>query len=134
MTIRSTKAILRLALALGSVLAVVAVRSASASAPEFTGTWLGSTDVPDVGSVQVTLVVKKTDAGYSAAISDSALIIAQDTEARDLKVDGDTMSFWFPLASGETVSTQLTIAGDTLSGGWQHESGQTGSLRFERKK
>ena len=129
-----TKTTLRLALTLGFLFTIVALGPASASAPDFAGTWIGATDVPDVGSVQVTLVVKKTETAYAATLSDSASLIATDTEARELKVDGETISFWFPLASGETVSTQLTIAGDTLSGSWQHEYGQTGSLRFERKR
>jgi len=111
-----------------------ALSAAAAPAPNFAGTWIGRTDVPDVGPDQVTLIVKKVEAGYAATISDSAAVIADNTAARDLKVNGETISFWFPLASGETVSVQLTITGDALSGAWTHESGQTGSLTFERQK
>jgi hypothetical protein len=106
----------------------------SASAVNLAGTWVGSTDVPDVGSDQVVLVIEKDGTGYRAIVSDSAALIAKDTPARDLKLDGDTLSFWFPLADGPTVAIQLTVSGDTMSGGWQHEGGQTGSLSFERKK
>ena len=116
------------------VLAAVCSLASAAAAPDFTGTWLGKTEVPDVGTDEVTLVVKKVGGGYAAAISDSAGMIAQNTEARDVKVEGETIGFWFVLASGESVSIQLTIAGDTLTGGWTHESGSTGSLVFERKK
>ena len=126
------KTTLRLALALALV--SVGALSAAVAAPDFAGTWIGKTDVPDVGADQVTLVIKKTDSGYAATISDSAALIADKTEARDVKVDGETISFWFPLASGETVSVQLKIAGDTMNGGWAHESGSTGSLIFERQK
>jgi len=108
--------------------------AAVAAAPDFTGTWLGSTEVPDVGTDQVTLVVKKAEAGYAVTISDSAQMITPNTEARDVKVDGEAIGFWFALASGESVSVQLKIAGDTLTGGWTHESGSTGALTLERKK
>jgi len=124
------KKTLRLALALATISAL----SAAAAAPTFVGTWIGKTDVPDVGPDQVTLIVKKAGTDYAATLSDSAAVIAENTAARDVKVDGQTISFWFPLASGETVSVQLTITGDTMNGGWTHESGQTGSLTFERQK
>ena len=123
-----------LSVAVALFMALPLAQASASAPPDFSGTWVGATDVPDVGSVQVTLVIKKVEQGYTATISDSASIIAKDTEARDIKVDGDAISFWFPLASGETVSTQLAIAGNTLTGGWTHESGQTGSLRFERTK
>lgn len=124
---------LRLALALNLILTCMPP-AASAAAADFAGTWVAKTDVPDVGSIEVVLTIKTVEAGYSAAISDSAALIAPDTAVRDLKVDGDTLSFWFPLADGATVSIQLKVSGDTMSGGWQHQEGQTGSLNFERKK
>lgn len=124
--------VLRLGLALS--LAFTCVPPAvSADAPDLVGTWVGKTDVPDVGSVDVVLTVRKGEAGYTASVSDSASLIAPDTAVRDLTVDGDTLSFWFPLADGATVSIQLKVSGDTMSGSWQHQEGQTGSLSFERK-
>lgn len=122
-------------LALATSLALTGMFSAaSASSPDLAGTWIGRTDVPDVGSVEVVLVLKKADAGYTATVSDSASLIAPDTAARDLEVEDDTLSFWFPLADGTTVSIRLKVSGDTMSGGWQHQEGETGSLYFERKK
>jgi hypothetical protein len=127
----STVPRLILALAVGLALAF---SPAAASAPDFTGTWLGTTEVPDVGTDQIALVIRKAQAGLAATISDSAQMIAPNTEARDVKVEGEAIAFWFPLASGESVSVQLKIAGDTLTGGWTHESGSTGSMQFARKK
>ncbi len=118
-----------------SLIFTCAIAPVAASAPDFAGTWIGRTDVPDVGTDEITLVVgRKADGAYAATIGDSAQLIAQNTEGRDVKVDGETIAFWFPLASGETVTLQLKIAGDTMTGGWQHESGATGSMQFERKK
>jgi hypothetical protein len=104
------------------------------TAPDFTGAWIGQTDVPDVGPDQITLVIKKAESGYTATISDAAAIIGPETPVRDVKIEGETITFWFPLANGETVSIQLKIEGDTLTGGWVHESGTSGSMVFQRKK
>lgn len=125
--------VVRLGLALSLAFACM-LPAASAEAPDLEGTWIGKTDVPDVGSIDVVLTLKRGEAGYTAAISDSASLIAPDTAARELKVDGDTLSFWFPLADGATVSMQLKVSGDTMSGSWQHQEGQTGALYLERKK
>jgi hypothetical protein len=115
-------------------LAFVLAAATSAIAADLTGTWVGNTDVPDVGTIQVTLVLTKADGGYAGVVSDSASMIAPDTKVQDLKIDGDTLTCWFSLGDGSSVSMSLKIAGDTMTGGWQHSGGGTGSLSMERKK
>lgn len=104
------------------------------AAADLIGTWTGSTDVPDVGAIQVSLVLKQAEGGYAGTISDSASMITPETPVKDLKVDGDALTFWFVLADGTSVSMQLKVEGETMTGGWQHESGATGAMRLERKK
>jgi hypothetical protein len=111
-----------------------ALAASVAVAADPTGTWIGSTEVPDVGTIQVTLVLKKAEGGFAGIVSDSASLIAPETPVKDLKIEGDAITFWFNLADGTSVSMQLKVSGETMTGGWQHESGQTGSMQLERKK
>jgi len=108
--------------------------AAIASAADLTGTWTGNTDAPDIGTIQVTLILKKAEDGYAGTVSDSASLIAPDTPVRDLKVEGDSLTCWFNLADGSTVSMQLKVSGETMTGGWQHSDGGTGAISLERKK
>ena len=112
----------------------IAFAAATAMAADLTGTGVGSTEAPDVGPIQVTLVLKKAEGGYAGTIWDSASLIAPDTPVRDLKVDGDSLTGWFALTDGSTVSVQLKVSGETMTGGWQHSGGGTGALSLERKK
>jgi hypothetical protein len=98
------------------------------------GTWLGKTDVPDVGTVELTMVLAKTETGYKGTISDATGIMDKDTPLSQIKLDGAKLTLQFPLADGAVVALSLKVEGDKMSGEWTHEQGSMGSLAFERKK
>ena len=49
-------------------------------------------------------------------------------------VDGDKLTFQFPLADGNLIVVALKVEGDKMTGSWTHQEGDTGALSFERKK
>jgi hypothetical protein len=104
-------------------------------APDLGGTWIGKTDVPHAGTIEVTLVLKRTDKGYSGTIaSDNQGVINGDPEIRDVTADGEKLSFAFPLADGTLLFMTLTVAGERMTGHWEHPSGSTGAVELVKKK
>jgi len=100
----------------------------------FGGTWLGKTEVPGSGVDELTLVLKKDKGAYSGTVVDSLLMIAPDTPLQNVKVEGNVITFTFPLTDGAMISCTLTLAGETMTGDWTHPEGSTGTLTFEKKK
>ena len=43
---------------------------------DINGTWIGTTEVPEQGTDQVTMVLKKAENGYTGTIADSLAMIA----------------------------------------------------------
>jgi hypothetical protein len=106
----------------------------SAQAIDLSGTWIGKTEVPDMGADEVTLVLKKVENGYSGTISDSLNVVAADTEIKDATIENDVLSFTFPLADGAIITMKLTVSENKLSGQWEHPEGSTGAIEFVLKK
>lgn len=116
------------------LLAALAGLLAYAAAPDITGTWIGQTEVPNVGVDELTLVIKKTATGFTGTFSDTLGQMNKDSEITAVKLEGDELSFNFPLADGTLMAAKLKIDGDKLSGTWEHPEGSGGSMTFERKK
>lgn len=110
------------------------VSSAAASAPDLAGTWIGKTEVPDQGMDEITLVLNKDEKGYTGTVVDTLGLIAKDTEIMDVKVEGNEISFRFPLTDGAMISVKMTADGNKMAGAWVHPEGDTGVLSFEKKK
>jgi hypothetical protein len=115
-------------------LAFILFSTAAASAPDLAGTWIGKTEVPDQGPDEVTLVLKKDEKGYTGTVVDTLGLIAKDTEIMDVTVEGNEISFRFPLTDGAMISVKMTVDGDKMAGAWVHPEGDTGVLLFEKKK
>jgi hypothetical protein len=115
-------------------LAFILFSTAAASAPDLAGTWIGKTEVPDQGTDEVTLVLKKDEKGYTGTVVDTLGLIAKDTEIMDVKVEGSEISFRFPLTDGAMISVKMTADGNKMAGAWVHPEGDTGVLSFEKKK
>lgn len=115
-------------------LAFILFSTAAASAPDLAGTWIGKTEVPDQGTDEVTLVLKKDEKGYTGTVVDTLGLIAKDTEIMDVTVEGNEISFRFPLTDGAMISVKMTVDGDKMAGAWVHPEGDTGALSFEKKK
>ena len=126
-------AILLALLAFGLV-AQAAMSGQTPKLVDLAGTWIGKTDVPNQGTVEVTMVIRKIDNGYAGTIMDSLGIIAPDTEMKNIELKGDELTLNFPLADGTTILCRLKVAGDKITGQWGHPEGDVGDLEFARKK
>lgn len=101
---------------------------------DLTGTWKGSTEVPDQGTDELILVVKKEAGEYTAIISDS-LGMLQDTECEDIEFKEDTLTFNFAIYDGYesmTVWINLELEGDKMSGYWETADGSQGEINLEK--
>jgi hypothetical protein len=121
-------------------LLVLLLAGSLAAAPDFTGTWLGKTEIPGAGINDMTLVIqKKVDAQtkavtYLATLTDVMGYIPPGTEAGEVKVDGSEMTFQFTIVDGTLISGKLTLKDDVLVGAWSTPDGMGAEMRFERKK
>lgn len=115
-------------------LAFILFSTTAASAPDLAGTWIGKTEVPDQGPDEVTLVLKKGEKGYTGTVVDTLGLIAKDTEITDVTLEGNEISFRFPLTDGAMISVKMTVDGDKMAGAWIHPEGSTGALALEKKK
>lgn len=125
---------LKLVLCVVACLGIFAPAASSFDQEDLSGTWIGKTEVPDTGIDEVTVILKKTETGYTGIINDSLAVIAKDTEIKDINTDGDKLSFAFPLADGNRVVIKVTVAGDKMTGYWEHQEGNTGAIELTRKK
>ena len=101
---------------------------------DLSGTWIGKTEVPNSGTDEVTLILQKTEDGYTGIVNDSLAVIGKDTPIRDIKLEGDRLSFVFNLPDGNWVIMKVTVAGDTMKGQWEHQEGDIGGIELTRKK
>jgi hypothetical protein len=113
---------------------ILAWAGPSLQAADLSGTWIGRTEVPDVGTDEVTLVLKKAEKSYSGTITDNQAVINPNTEIKDVAIDGEKLSFIFSLADGNLITIKLTVAGDKMTGHWEHPEGSTGTIELIRKK
>lgn len=102
---------------------------------DLTGTWEGTTVVPDQGEDQLTLVISKTEDEYTARITDSLGMLA-DTECEDIEFEGGTLTFNF--AIGEDMQTltvwiTLEVEGDTMKGYWETGDGGQGDIELKKQ-
>jgi hypothetical protein len=117
----------------GLALAVLA-GGAFAAGQDIAGTWLGKTEIPDAGLDEVTMVLVKTETGYAGTASDTLGYLAQNTELKDVKLEGAELSFNFFLVDGQPVVIRLKVEGDKMTGAWTTSDGGTGAMVFEKKK
>lgn len=103
---------------------------------DLSGTWEGTTEVPDSPEPdQLTLVLEKIDGEYSGTITDS-LGFAEDAELKDIEFKGNTLTFNFTIFDGfeyATVYATLTVERDKMSGHWETEDGNSSTVELERK-
>lgn len=101
---------------------------------DLTGTWKGSTEVPDQGVDELTLVIKKDADEYTATISDSLGMLV-DTECEEIEFKEGTLTFNFTIYEGYdsmTVWINLDVEGNKMSGYWETEDGSQGEINLER--
>jgi hypothetical protein len=120
--------------AMFTVLAALVFAIPRPAAVDFSGTWLGKSEMPSGDVDELTLVLKKEKDSYAGTIVDSLQMIAPATPIQSAKVDGNVITFEFPLVDGAMIYCKLTLAGEKMTGGWTHPAGTTGTLIFEKKK
>jgi len=102
---------------------------------DMTGTWEGSTYVPDSGDDQVTLVLQKEGEVYSGTLTYSMGLANESVLENANYVDG-TLTADFTIFNGSEymkIKLTLRLSGDLLVGSWESEDGNTGSLELKRK-
>ena len=103
---------------------------------DLSGTWEGTTEVPDSPEPdQLTLVLEKIDGEYSGTINDS-LGLAEDAELEDVEFKDNTLTFSFTIFDGfeySTVYATLTVEGNKMSGNWESEDGGSGPVELVKK-
>jgi hypothetical protein len=115
-------------------LGVLALTGYAQKAEDLSGTWIGKTEVPDIGTDEVTLVLKKVDKDYGGTIVDNQGVIAANTEIKEVTIIGDKLSFTFNLADGNLITIKLLVTSEKMSGQWEHPEGSTGTIELVRKK
>lgn len=102
---------------------------------DLSGTWEGTTFVPDQGEDEMILVIKKEDGEYAATISDS-LGMLMDTECEDIEFKEGTLTFNFTIVQdieSLTVWITLQVEGDTMKGYWETGDGGQGDIELKRQ-
>jgi len=102
---------------------------------DLTGTWVGSTLVPDQGEDEMTLVIKKEEDEYSAIVSDS-LGMLTDLECEDIEFKEGTLTFNFTITQemeSQTVWLTLDVEGDTMKGYWETGDGEQGDIELKKQ-
>ena len=107
----------------------------SLAAVDISGTWEGSTEVPDIGMDEFTLVFEKIETGYSGLMSDQ-LGMMENVVCEDILIEGDKLTFHVEFYDGmeySTVYLTFAISQDELKGEWE-AGGNYGEINFKRKK
>jgi len=103
---------------------------------DLSGTWEGTTEVPEEAELdQVTLVLEKINGKYSGTFTDS-LGFAEDAELKDIEFKDNTLTFNFTIFNGfeyMTVYATLTVEENKMSGHWETEDDNSSTIELERK-
>jgi len=102
---------------------------------DLTGTWAGSTVVPDQGEDEMTLVITKKDNEFAATITDS-LGMLSDTECEDIEFEDGTLTFNVTIAQDMeslTVWITLEVEDDTMKGYWETGDGDQGDIELKKQ-
>lgn len=104
---------------------------------DLSGTWVGTTEVPDaIEPDRITLVLEKEEGQYKGTLSDS-MGLAQNSELEDVEFKDNTLTFNFLVFTGDEylrVNATLKVEGDKMSGRWETEDGNSAPIELERKR
>ncbi|MGB7294857.1 MAG: hypothetical protein WBC70_04645 [Candidatus Aminicenantales bacterium] len=102
---------------------------------DLTGTWEGTTYVPDSGDDRVTLTLRKEGETYSGTVSDS-MELAVESKLENVQFEDGTLKAEFVIFNGSDyvrISLTLKVSGEMLVGHWADPGGETGTLEMKRK-
>ena len=104
---------------------------------DLSGTWVGTTQVPDRSEPdRVTLILKKTAAGYEGTVSDS-LGLVKDAAVEDIEFEDNELTFTLTVPSDgnsepKEVDAELLLEKGRLKGSWSIEDGPQGEIVLEK--
>ena len=130
---RNTKAILALAALLATLLPMF---SPSAEA-DLSGTWAGSTRVPDQSEPdRITLILKKEADGYEGTVSDS-LGRVKEAALEDIEFEDNELTLSLTVSVPDSsepkeVEAELILEKGRLKGSWFVEDGPQGDIVLEK--
>ncbi len=103
---------------------------------DLSGTWEGTTEVPDAMEPdKLTLVLEKIDGEYSGTLTDS-MGFAEETELEDIEFKDNTLTCNFTIFDGfeyTTVYVTLNVEGNKMSGHWETEDGTSSPIELQKK-
>lgn len=105
-----------------------------AHAEDLSGTWAGTTVINGMDET-LTLVLKKNGDTYTGNVTDSAGF-SNETEIESIKIEGDQLSFTFPIDTGGTYITiyvTLEVSENEMTGEWTSDDGGSGPVELEKK-
>jgi hypothetical protein len=109
----------------------------SPKTPDVLGTWIGNAVVGDDGTqIEITVIIGKTDLGYTGKISDTAGMVPE-TDLRQIVFKDNKLTFELDLAqtSGTTlIKIELLLDQETLKGVWFDPDGNSGAIELLKKK
>lgn len=103
---------------------------------DLTGTWEGTTYIPDAGDDQVTLTLRKEGETYSGTLSDS-MGMAVESKLENVQYAEGTLKAEFVIFNGsDYVRIRLTLkySEGMLVGHWADPGDETGALELKRKE
>lgn len=113
---------------------------AQAQAPkkaDVVGTWVGTAVVGNDGSqVEITVVIDKSETGYSGKLSDSTGMVPE-TALRQIVFKDNKLGFEFDLQQGSgttLIKIELLLDAETLKGVWTSDEGESGAVELTLKK
>ena len=117
------------------VLAVASAVAGAQGTPDLTGTWVGTTLVPDVGEDAITMVLKREGGTYTGLCTDAAKVVVAP-EITNVAFKEGTLTFDIGVSNGTntfTVHISLKVEGDQMTGRWVTDDGESAELKLARK-
>jgi hypothetical protein len=108
----------------------------SGQGTDLSGTWEGTTYVPDAGDDTVSMTLRKEGETYSGTVSDS-MGLAVASKLENVKFADGTLKAEFVIFNGSDyvrISLALKVSGEMLVGHWADPGGETGTLELKRKE
>jgi hypothetical protein len=125
----------RFVMLLVMLLATVVV-GAAARAADLSGTWVGVTQVPDIGDDRLKLELKADGDSYTGLMTDAAGIVVANPITK-VKVEGTLLTFDIEVNNGSAafpVHVSMKADGDSLVGSWTTDEGMSAPVTLTRQK
>ncbi len=103
---------------------------------DLTGTWEGTTYVPDAGDDTVTMILRKEGDTYTGTVSDS-MGMAVESKLENVQFKDGELKAEFVIFNGDEyvrIRFMLKFSEGMLVGYWADPGNETGSIELKRKE